>query len=222
MITGRQIERTFKSGDAELTVFRNLDIDVADGEFVAIMGESGAGKSTLLHLLGLVDRPTSGDIYFNGLLTGDLPEHKRDEIRLRHIGFLLQQHHLLLDFTALENVALPMIAAGIPRSEAKERAMELLSNLGLGGRLAHFPSQLSGGEMQRTALCRALINSPDLLIADEPTGNLDQKNSEKLMEYLLQERERRGLTILLATHDPEISAHADRVLRIADGRLADG
>ncbi len=221
MIIGRDIERKFISGNAELVVFSGLNIDVADGEFVAVMGESGAGKSTLLHILGLIDRPTKGDLYFNGMLTASMSERQRDDSRLKNIGFLLQQHHLLLDFTALENVMLPSLALGMPRDNASQRAKEILKLLGLSERGEHFPAQLSGGEMQRTALARALINEPELLIADEPTGNLDHRNSENLMEYLTDLRKKQNLTIVLATHDSDVAEYADRILRIERGALRD-
>ena len=220
MIVARKISRIFSSGGVELTVFRELDIDIADGEFVAVMGESGAGKSTLLHLLGLLDKPSEGLIYFNGLLTENFSEQERDSIRLNKIGFLLQQHHLLSDFTSLENVAIPSLAQGTNLKLAKNEALGILNDFGLGDRANSFPAQLSGGEMQRTALARALINKPELLIADEPAGNLDVKNSRKLMEYLQIQRKKSNLTVILATHDPEIASYADRILSFSNGKLS--
>ena len=206
-------------GGSELTVLEGVDLSVGPGEAVAIIGASGAGKSTLLHLLGGLDRPTSGTVMVAGrrlsALTGDDLAHFRNEA----IGFVFQFHHLLREFDARENVMMPLLIAGVDEREAGERALALLTEVGLEARAAHRPSQLSGGEQQRVAVARALANSPQVLLADEPSGNLDTHTSERLHDMFFRLRSEHGVALVLATHNRELADRTDRVLRVKDGKL---
>jgi putative ABC transport system ATP-binding protein len=191
---------------------------VAEGEFVAVMGPSGCGKSTLLHLLGCIEPPTAGEVFFRGQSVSRLSEAERSRLRLRSIGFVFQRFFLLPMLTAEENVALPMIEAGVPRAERTARARELLEYVGLGERLRHKPSQLSGGEMQRVAIARALANRPSLLLADEPTGELDAATGEQIAA-LFRRLNADGMSLVLVTHNADLAAAAGRLVRMRDGRL---
>jgi lipoprotein-releasing system ATP-binding protein len=214
------LEKTFASDAEDLRVLRGLDLEVASGERVAIMGASGCGKSTLLSILGGLDRPSSGSVRVCGWDLSSVPERGLSEFRASAVGFVFQFHFLLKDFTALENVALPAYMRGESRKSAGERAAALLRDMGLGDRLNHVPAKLSGGERQRAAIARALINGPGLVLADEPTGNLDSASAGSVRELLFGLSAAYGTTLVLATHDPVLAAGADRRLALADGELA--
>lgn len=203
----------------ELHVLRNVSMEVGDGEIVALLGPSGAGKSTLLHIAGTLDRANSGDVEYDGVLLSGLKGKKLDEFRCRNLGFIFQFHELLPEFTAKENVALPALIAGKSRKTAYKEASELLEMLGLGGRLDHKPSALSGGEKQRTAIARALINNPRLILADEPTGSLDTRNRDEILGIIEKLRRERGQSFLIVTHDTSLTRIADRIVHMADGRI---
>ncbi len=200
-----------------LEVLRGVDLSVAKGELVAIMGASGAGKTTLLEILGTLSRPSSGSLLIEGTDVTSLGDRELAAFRGRRIGFVFQAHHLLPEFTALENVMIPALIAGRSTSQARSRATELLTRLGLGDRLGHKPSELSGGEQQRTAIARALINEPAVLLADEPTGNLDSVTKEEIHSLLLELRRELGQTIVIVTHDPALAGICDRTLVMRDG-----
>jgi lipoprotein-releasing system ATP-binding protein len=204
-----------------LAVLRGVDLDIAAGEVVAIVGASGAGKSTLLHILGTLDRPDTGEVWIEGQAVARLPKARLDALRNRRVGFVFQAHHLLPEFTAWENVAMPGLIARRPPAEVREKARALLVELGLGDRLEHKPSALSGGEQQRVAVARALVNDPAVVLADEPSGNLDTGTSRELHELFFRLRERQGQTFVIVTHNPDLAAMADRTLRMVDGRVAD-
>lgn len=204
-------------------VLRGVSLDVYRGEFLALMGPSGAGKSTLLHLLGLLDVPNSGYVQYNikqqTYDSRSLSSKTSDLIRNKHIGFIFQFHHLLPEFTVFENVITPALIAGTPISEVKPRARKLLESVGLSHRLSHKPAEISGGEQQRAAIARALINEPALIIADEPTGNLDSANATAILEIIAQLRDKRDLTFIVATHSAEVAALANRVVTMRDGTI---
>jgi len=214
----RQVERHYLQGQKKLTILSGTDFSLVRGEMVALVAPSGAGKSTLLHTAGLLERPDGGDVILGGRACGRLSDDQRTAIRRNDIGFVYQFHHLLGEFSALENVAMPQMIRGLSHKEANARAKDLLSYLGLGARLTHRPSELSGGEQQRVAIARALANDPDLILCDEPTGNLDTKTGTAIMDLLAAEN-RRGKTVVMVTHDPRIAAYARRTIRIVDGRL---
>ena len=219
-VEARALHKVFLGGDGrELTVLAGVDLRVEAGEAVAIVGKSGSGKSTLLHLLGALDRPTSGEVLLEGR---DISEVEGDELarmRNRAVGFVFQFHHLLREFTALENVMMPCLIAGRQRRVAEARSRELLTLVGLEHRTLHRATQLSGGEQQRVAVARALAAEPPLLLADEPSGNLDTKTSEELHDVLFHLRESQHLGLVLVTHNDELAARADRILELRDGRL---
>jgi len=215
----RGLRRTYQTGTGPLEVLKGADLDVRPGEVVGLVGPSGSGKSSLLHAAGLLEHPTAGDIRIEGRDCGELNDRARTRIRLRTIGFVYQFHHLLPEFSALDNVAMPMLMAGARRRDALIRARALLSALGLAERLDHQPAQLSGGEQQRVAVARALANSPRLLLADEPTGNLDPRTSEAVFQSLHDLVRRTGVAALIATHNLAMIPHMDRVLALRDGRL---
>ena len=220
VLEAKRLKKVYVGGDGgELVVLDGVDLAVASGEAVAIVGASGAGKSTLLHLLGGLDRPTAGEVLLEGRSVGLLPDEELARLRNCRIGFVFQFHHLLREFSALENVALPMFIGGVDRATALRRARQLLEEVGLSGRLEHRPAQLSGGEQQRVAVARALANAPALLIADEPTGNLDAHTSDRLHELFFRLREDHGVALVLATHNRELADRADRVLRVKGGLL---
>ena len=215
----RGLQRTYVTPAASLTVLRGVDLDVAPGEIVGLIGPSGSGKSSLLHAAGLLEHPDAGQISILGADCSDLGERERTRVRLATIGFVYQFHHLLPEFSALDNVALPLMIAGQPRKAAEARARVLLEQLGLGDRTDHQPAQLSGGEQQRVAVARALANSPRLLLADEPTGNLDPATSSAVFDNLYELARTTGVAALVATHNLELARHMDRVLALKDGRL---
>ncbi len=212
----RQVTRTFRQGGNSLEVLRGADLAIAPGEIVALVGPSGAGKSTLLHLAGLLERPDGGEVLLDGIACGGLGDAERTALRRKHLGFVYQFHHLLPEFSALENVMLPQMIAGLGRGEARRRAMELLRMVGLEPRAAHRPARLSGGEQQRVAIVRALANAPRVLLGDEPTGNLDQHTAADVTEALLRIVRQTGLAALIATHNLDLARRLDRVLVLED------
>ncbi len=216
------IVKTFEQGGARIDVLRGASLSVAAGEIVALVGPSGAGKSTLLHIAGLLERPSAGKVRLTGESCGDLADDRRTELRRDSVGFVYQFHHLLPEFSALENVVLPQMIAGVARREARVRAHELMTAVGLGERESHRPGRLSGGEQQRVAIVRALANSPRLLIADEPTGNLDQHTAGDVFSLLLQTVRHSGVAALIATHNTDLAARMDRVLTLSDGVVSAG
>jgi lipoprotein-releasing system ATP-binding protein len=215
----RELRRTYATGQGALEVLKGANVTVSPGEVVGLIGPSGSGKSSLLHAAGLLERPTGGQVIIDGRDCATLDDAARTRIRLRRIGFVYQFHHLLPEFTALENVALPVMIAGGSRNAARGRARELLVELGLSGRLNHQPAQLSGGEAQRVAVARALANRPKLLLADEPTGNLDPATSEAVFASLHDLVRATGVAALIATHNIAMTRHMDRILALRDGRL---
>ncbi len=215
----RGLRRTYKSGDKTLTVLNGADLDVRPGEIVGLIGPSGSGKSSLLHAAGLLEHPDEGRIVIEGRDCSDLSDRQRTRVRLATIGFVYQAHHLLAEFTALDNVALPQMIAGRSRKAARARARDLLASLGLAERIDHQPAQMSGGEQQRVAIARALANSPRLLLADEPTGNLDPQTSAAVFDSLYALARQEGVAALVATHNLELAKHMDRVLALKDGHL---
>ncbi|RAK61098.1 ABC transporter [Phenylobacterium hankyongense] len=215
----RGLERSYVTGAGALTVLRGADLDIMPGEIVGLIGPSGSGKSSLLHAAGLLERPNAGRITVLGRDCSDLPDRARTRVRLATIGFVYQFHHLLPEFSALDNVALPLMIAGKSRRAAQDRAAILLSELGLADRVQHQPAQMSGGEQQRVAVARALANSPRLLLADEPTGNLDPHTSGAVFENLYALARSQGVAALVATHNLELARHMDRVFALRDGHL---
>lgn len=213
MIKVNNIQKSF--GDLE--VLKGITINVAKGEVVSIVGASGAGKTTLLQILGTLDTPSYGELVISSQTVSNLSRTALANFRNKHIGFVFQFHRLLPEFTALENVMMPAWIAGIKDSEAEKRGKELLSDLGLSGREMHLPSELSGGEQQRVAVARALMNKPDVLLADEPSGNLDSENARMLHDLFFELRDKLGLTVIIVTHNEDLAARADRTLRMADG-----
>ncbi len=220
LVEARGLTKAYRMGNRRVEVLRGVDLLIARGEFLALRGASGAGKSTLLHLLGGLDVPDAGRIVFQGeRLTGrGLSALAR--FRNQRVGFIFQAYHLMPDLTALENVALPARVARVGAGEARQRAAMLLERVGLGGRLGHRPNQLSGGEQQRVAIARCLVNRPDLILADEPTGNLDSHTGDGVLELLLELRAERGTTLVIATHDPRVSGRAEREVQLVDGLVA--
>lgn len=215
----REVTRDFASGNEVLNVLRGVDLQIKQGEMVGLIGPSGAGKSTLLQIAGMLENPTSGKILFAGKSVGKISDKKRTILRRNSIGFVYQYHHLLPEFSALENVILPQLIAGESKRNANKKALELLTMVGLEERLSHRPAQLSGGEQQRVAIARALANSPRLLLADEPTGNLDHQTSDHVFDLLIETIRQTGLSALIATHNIELAHRMDRILEIRDGRL---
>jgi len=218
LLVGEGLQRVYRMGDSEVRALRGVDFSISLGESVAIMGPSGSGKSTLLHLLGLLDRPTAGRYLFAGVDTALLDDDHSAALRNRAIGFVFQNFNLVSGETALDNVAAPLVYAGVKRKERNERAREALDRVGLSDRLHHDPSQLSGGQRQRVAIARALVTRPPLLLADEPTGNLDSTSSADIFSLLAQLHSE-GLTLVTITHDPRIAARAERVLQVEDGQI---
>jgi lipoprotein-releasing system ATP-binding protein len=219
MISVVDLKKSFRMNGYTLDVLKGITLDIARGEMIAIVGASGAGKSTLLHMLGTLDRPTSGNVLFDGQDVFGLSEEAQAEFRNKRIGFVFQFHHLLPEFTALENTFLPALIQDRPAEEAQKEAAQLLADVGLGERLHHKPGELSGGEQQRVAVARALIQRPDLVLADEPTGNLDTHTGDSLFALLRQLNKARGTTFVIVTHNDKLSAQADRIVRMVDGRI---
>ncbi len=216
-LAAEAIHRTFVQGAVRLDVLRGASLSLAAGEIVALVGPSGAGKSTLLHIAGLLERPDGGEVVIDGTACGKLGDAERTRLRREKLGFVYQFHHLLPEFSALENVVLPQMIAGVGRAAARARARELLDRLGLAPRADHRPARLSGGEQQRVALARAVANRPAVLLADEPTGNLDPATAETVFEELLDLVRHSGLAALIATHNPALARRMDRLLEIEDG-----
>jgi len=215
----RNISRVYGHGEAEVRALDGIDLSISHGEFVAIMGPSGSGKSTAMNVIGCLDSPSSGEYLFNGVDVAGLSKDQRALLRRHYLGFVFQGFNLLPRTPALENVELPLIYKGIPPAERRDRAMEALEQVGLAHRANHDPSELSGGQQQRVAIARALAGSPEVLLADEPTGNLDSHRSVEIMELLVRLRAERNLTIVMVTHEDEMAAFADRLIWMVDGRI---
>lgn len=218
IIQSNKLTKTYFSMEVETTAVQGVDLKIEQGEFVAIMGPSGCGKSTLLNLLGMVDKPSSGTLFFMGTSIGALPEKRSTRIRRGNMGFIFQSLNLVEELNVTENVELPLIFMGIKRKERRERVAEILDQLKLGHREKHYPRQLSGGQQQRVAFARAIINQPKLLLADEPTGNLDSKNGAAIMDLLTQYN-RKGTTVIMVTHSRKDASYAHRIVRLHDGSI---
>ena len=212
----RDIKKIYKMGGQELAALNGINLDIKRGEFAALMGPSGSGKSTLMNILGCLDRPTVGSYELEGKEVAHLSDDELAVMRNKHIGFVFQNFNLLSRISSLENVALPLVYAGVGASERRKRALQFLEAVGLGDRAGHLPNELSGGQRQRVAIARALVNNPEIIMADEPTGNLDTKSTKEIME-IFQEMHGRGKTIILVTHEPEIAVCANRQLLVRDG-----
>jgi lipoprotein-releasing system ATP-binding protein len=221
VINCRRLGKTFSEGDSPLTILHDIDFSISRGERIAIMGASGSGKSTLLHLLGGLDEPTTGEVSILGKVLRTLSPLHLGKLRNRALGFVYQFHHLLPEFTALENVAMPLLIRGTTPAVARDSAAALLDRVGLSARLSHKPGELSGGERQRASVARALVTNPACVLADEPTGNLDRQNAEQVYELMLQLNQEFGTSFLVATHDPLIAGRMDRIVHLEDGRLID-
>lgn len=219
ILSAKGLGRTYTQGDLSVDVLSDIDLEIAQGERVAIIGSSGSGKSTLLHLLGGLDSPTSGSVTIAGQNVAGMSQAKRGRLRNEHVGFVYQFHHLLPEFSALENVSMPLLIRGEKKSNASKAAAELLERVGLGERLRHKPSELSGGERQRAAIARALINRPGVVLADEPTGNLDESTAERVYQLMLELNTELGTSFLMVTHDTRFAARMDKVLQLTQGGL---
>ncbi len=219
MLSG--VTRVFQQGAQELRIFAELNLEVRTGEIVALVGQSGSGKSSLLHIAGMLEKPNKGDVFINGRNCTALSDRDRTRVRRNEIGFVYQSHHLLPDFSALENVIVPQLIAGRTKPEARDRAAKLLGRLGLSSRVNHRPAELSGGEQQRVAVARALVNGPVLLLADEPTGNLDPRTAESVLAEFMHLVGEEGLATLVATHNLDLAHKMHRVVHLQDGELSE-
>ncbi|MCB1681962.1 MAG: ABC transporter ATP-binding protein [Alphaproteobacteria bacterium] len=219
LLTVQGLEKKYQQGTRTLNILQKLNLRLRAGEITALVGPSGSGKSTLLHILGLLDTPTGGQIIIGDQIVGKMNDRARTRLRNQTIGFVYQFHHLLPEFSAVENVALPLIISGTNMRESRDRAEEYLKTMGLAERLKHRPSELSGGEQQRVAIARALVNQPKLLFADEPTGNLDPETSQEVFEILLEQVHNRGIGALIATHNISLAEEMDRILELKGGKL---
>lgn len=217
ILSAQKVRKAYPQGSGELEILREISIDIRAGEAVCIVGASGAGKSTLLHIMGTLDRPSSGELFFKGQNLLSMGDEELAKFRNKEMGFVFQFHHLLTEFSALENVMIPARISGLDKKDAALRAEEMLSLLGLKERLEHYPSQLSGGELQRVAIARSLICRPQILFADEPTGNLDSRNGAIIQDLFFQLKQSMGLTLVVVTHDPQFSKKFGKVYRISDG-----
>jgi putative ABC transport system ATP-binding protein len=220
ILSAHDVRKTYAGGETPVEAVRGVDLAVAPGEFVALMGPSGCGKSTLLHLCGAMDRPTSGRILFEGTALDALDDDRLTRVRRERLGFVFQFFNLLPTLTAIENVALPLLLAGRPHGQAETRARSLIERVGLAHRADHFPQQLSGGEMQRCAIARAIVHEPPLLVADEPTGNLDSETGARILDLLCEINRDLGVSLLLATHAADVAAAAHRTVHMRDGRIS--
>ena len=219
LISLKNICRSYRNGEQKLQVLKNINLEISEGEFVAIMGPSGSGKSTLMNTIGMLDTPTSGEYYLEGQEVARLGEKQLAQVRNQQIGFVFQQFFLLSKMDAVQNVELPLIYAGVPAAQRRKLAEEYLSKVELTDRIHHLPSELSGGQKQRVAIARALVNNPSIILADEPTGALDTKTGSQIMELLVELNEE-GKTIIMVTHEPEIAAYAKRQIVIRDGVIS--
>ncbi len=216
----RHVSKIYGRGEAEVRALDGVDLTIREGEFTAVMGPSGSGKSTAMNIVGCLDQPTSGSYLFNGVEVGGLDRAQRALLRRHYLGFVFQGFNLLARTTAVENVELPLIYRGMRQAERRPLALEALARVGLAGRAGHAPSELSGGQQQRVAIARAIVTSPSVLLADEPTGNLDTKTSEEIMELLVDLNRTQGITIVMVTHEPEMVRFARRVVQFVDGHIA--
>ena len=221
VLTLDNISRIYSQGNNQINVLNNVNLEMRRGEIISLVGNSGSGKSSLLHIAGLLEKPNSGEIYISDVKCSKMTDFERTIVRRVSIGFIYQFHHLLSDFTAVDNVAMPMLLSGSDKVYSKNKAIDLLNNLGLQDRVNHLPSQLSGGEQQRVSICRALANNPDILLADEPTGNLDIKTAEVVFEQFISLARKNNTSVLLATHNQKLSEKSDRTIRIIDGQLVE-
>lgn len=219
ILESKQISKTYSEGPNQVEVLSGIDLSVAAAERIAIVGASGSGKSTLLHLLGGLDLPSTGEVWVDGQQMSKLSDAARGVLRNQHLGFVYQFHHLLPEFTAVENVAMPLLIRGIDKSDAYQQASELLTRIGLGHRLEHRPTELSGGERQRAAIARALVTKPKCVLADEPTGNLDHRTANTVFEMILELNQQNDTALIMVTHDLELAAKMDKTYRIEDGKL---
>ena len=219
LVEVQNLYKSYGSGAAKVEVLKGISLNIAAGETIAMVGASGAGKSTLLHVMGTIDSPTSGTVLFNGVDAFKLAPQPLAAFRNRSIGFVFQFHHLLPEFSAMENAMMPLLISGMKRVEASEIATGLLRDVGLANRLTHKPGELSGGEQQRVAIARALVQSPQLLLADEPTGNLDMRTSDEVHELLNEIHGRTGITLVIVTHNEKLAARMEKTIRLVDGRI---
>ncbi|MFH1136531.1 MAG: ABC transporter ATP-binding protein [Pseudomonadota bacterium] len=219
LIAFKGLGKTYGQGQSEVTALRGVDLDIVEGDFVAVMGPSGSGKSTAMNIIGCLDIPSAGNYLFKGVDVGSLTRNQRALLRRRYLGFVFQGFNLLSRTSALENTELPLVYRGVPAGERRTRGLQTLETVGLKGWASHTPSELSGGQQQRVAIARALISEPEVLLADEPTGNLDSARSREIMELLTELNRNRGLTVVMVTHEPDMAVYAKRVIRFFDGRV---